>query len=326
MSYAQALQDQISTYISFIKMLLFNSVVAFLTAYGLTNGFFHVFRKINRILWKRGTEAEEREEEIEYQRRRQTLNEWSHADVERRKEDEKRHDEDEVCRSASTLRRRIRLRVVEEENIANSAKRLAQEEEFERLSQKLAKTRDKEEQLQSERKKLSKRIARKTEELEELKYERQRLLQKIEAMAAFHEQSWEGKLKEAVRKDEEELKRNQEILGKGNERSVALENQEMAAFYEQSWEGMLKAAARKDEEEELKRNKEILDRGNERRVALEKQRRTAAENQENAAKEERRQEPEVDYGRNAYDREELQFETSDTEQDLELGLNSIAII
>lgn len=101
---------------------------------------------------------------------------------------------------------------VEEEKIAKLAKRLAQEVELERLSQKLADKRDEEEQLQFEHKKLSRRIARTREDQDELKHEQKRLSQKIETMTVFQGQSWEERLKKAARKvDEEELKRNIEI-------------------------------------------------------------------------------------------------------------------
>ncbi|MCJ1269104.1 hypothetical protein MMC22_008993 [Lobaria immixta] len=228
MSYFQSLVDLISICIWCVKIILLNFLVAFLIHYVLTNGF-QVFRGISGFLWKRRTDAKEKAEQLEWLHRKQLLYDFSQHEVERRKE------EDEVCRSAEILRRRIRSREAEEENIAKRAKlaeRLAQEEELEWLSQKLAKKRDEEEQLQLARQKLSRDIARKREEQEELKYERERLLQKMAMIAIFHEQSWEEKLKEAVRKqeEEEELRCKKEILARGNERRMALEEQRRTAI------------------------------------------------------------------------------------------------
>lgn len=234
MSYFQSLVDLISICIWCVKIILLNFLVAFLTHYVLTNGF-QVFRAISGFLWKRRTDAEEKAEQLEWLRRKQLLYGFSQHEVERRKEEDERHEGDEVCRSAEILRRRIRSREAEEENIAKRAKlaeRLAQEEELEWLSQKLAIKRDEEEQLQLARQKLSRDIARKREEQEELKYERERILQKMAMIAIFHEQSWEEKQKEAVRRqeEEEELRCKKEILARGNERRMALEEQRRTAI------------------------------------------------------------------------------------------------
>ena len=273
MNYFQTLVDLISTCASYVKIVLIYFLIALLT-YALKNHF-EVLRRINRFLWKRGTDAEKKAEQLEWLQREQFLREWGQQEVERRKEEEKRYKEDEISQSAEALQRRIRSREVEEENKIKLAKCLAKEQELEELYQKLAQNRDEEQHLQSQQEKVSRRIARKREEQEELKHEQKRLSQQIKTMAVFPEQS-------------------------------------------QSWEQQLKEAVRK--EETLKRNKEILARGNERRVALEEQRRTAMKNESRiiTAEEESTKSMETDY---TVDRGSPQIELSDTELDLELGLD-----
>ncbi|MCJ1426417.1 Ankyrin repeat domain-containing protein 26 [Sticta canariensis] len=271
MNYFQTLVDRVSTCASYVKIVLKYFLIALLT-YALKNHF-QVLRGINRFLWKRGTDAEEKAEQLERLLREQVLREWGQQEVERRKEEGKRYREDEIGQSAEALRRRIRSREVEEENKTRLAKCLAKEQELEEVYQKLAQNKDEEQHLQFQQEKLSRRIARKRQEQEELKHEQRRLSQNIKAMAVFSEQpqSWEEQLKEAVRR-----------------------------------------------EETLKHNKEIL--ANERGVALEEQRRTAMKNERKLtrAEEESTKSTETDY---TVDRGSSQFELSDTELDLELGLD-----
>ena len=214
MNYFQALVDHISTY---IKLILLNFLVAFLTWYALTNGL-QLYRGISRFLWKRGTDAEEAENRLDFLRRQQFLYEWSQQEVRNRKEKERGHNEVEIYRSAETLGG------MEEEN--RVAERRALKDQLKRLSQKMAEQRDEEEQLQFEQQKLSRRIARKREDQEELRHDQKRLSHKMEMMAVFHGRSWEVQSKEAMRKEkEEELQRNKEIPTSGNERRMALEVQ-----------------------------------------------------------------------------------------------------
>ena len=282
MHYFQTLVDRVSTCVSYVKIILIILIyllIAFLTCYALKNHF-QILRGLNQFLWKRGADAEERAEQLEWPRPELLLREWGQQELGRRNEEEKRYKADEISRSAEALRRRITSRELEEEKQAKLAECLAKEQELDRLSQRLAQNRDEEQQLQFENEKIRRRIARRREEQEELTYEQRRLSHKIETMAHFpfpeQSQSWEQQLKEAVRK-----------------------------------------------EEELKRNKEILARGTERRVALEKQRRAAIEIERSiAAGEERRNIMETEY---FSDRDNTQFEPSDTELDLELGLDCATI-
>ncbi|MCJ1429378.1 hypothetical protein MMC29_007292 [Sticta canariensis] len=277
MHYFQTLVDRVSTCVSYVKIILIYLLIAFLTCCALKNHL-PILRGLDRFLWKRGADAEERAEQFEWPCPELLLREWGQQELGRRNEEEKRYKADEIGRSAEGLRRRIRSREVEEEKQAKLAECLAKEQELDRLSQRLAQNRDEEQQLQFENEKICRRIARRREEQEELKYEQRRLSHKIETMAHFPEQS-------------------------------------------QSREEQLQEAVRK--EEELQRNKEILARGNERRVALEKQRRAAIEIERSmVAGEERRNVMETEY---FSDRDNARFEPSDTELDLELGLDCTTI-
>lgn len=204
MNYVQTLVDHISTCISYAKTISLNILVGSLIWYALTNSF-PVIRSINRFLWKRGTDAEEREEQLEWQRRNCLLQEWSRQEA------------------AETLQRYVRSREMEEDNLAKLGKRLAQQEELERLSQKLANKREEGEQLRIKQEKLSRKIARKREEQEDLRYELERLSQNPQKMAVSHKQSPEDHLKD------EELQRNKDILAKGNEEMTALEEKRRTA-------------------------------------------------------------------------------------------------
>lgn len=221
MNYIQTLVHCISSY---VKIVSLNFLVAFLTWYALTNGL-QVFCRINRFLWNRESDTE-REQQLKWLRRKQLLYEWSQQEVERCKEDE-------ICRSASTLRRRIRSCEEREEKLA---KRLVQVVELEQLSQEMAKKSKEEEQLRFEQERLSKKIARRREEQEELKHKQERMSQNIEKMAGFNEQSWAEQLREALRKEEEEkLKRNREILARGNERRIAAEEERRKTIAAEYW-------------------------------------------------------------------------------------------
>lgn len=295
MKYFQALVDHISTY---IKLILLNFLVAFLTWYALTNGL-QLYRGISRFLWKRGTDAEEEADRLDSLRRQQFLYEWSQQEVRRRKEEERGHNEVDIYRSAETLRG------MEKEN--RLAERRALEDELERLSQKMAEQRDEEEQLQFEQQKLSRRIARKREDQEELKDDQKRLSHKMEMMAVFHGRSWDVQSKEAMRKEEEELQRNKEILARGNERRMALEEQGRTAI-------------------ENERIKEAQEERRKWSKALEEQRGTAIENERTKeAQEERRKVMEAEYRWDGLDWEGPEFGPDD-EQDLELGLDGVRTV
>ena len=277
MNYFQTLVGRVSTCISYVKIILIYFLIAFLTCYALKKHF-QILLGIDPFLWERGADAKERAEQLEWLRRELLVREWGQQELERRNEGEKRYEADEIDRSAEALRRRIRSREVEEKRKAKLAEHLAKEQELDRLSQRLAQNRDEEQKLRLEHEKIGRRIARRREEQEELKYEQKRLLHQIETMADFSEQS-------------------------------------------SSCEEQLQGAVRK--QEELKRNKEILARGNERRVALEEQRRAAIEiERSTGAGEERRNVVETEY---FSDRDNAPSEPSDTELDLELGLDSATV-
>lgn len=169
------------------------------------------------------------------------------------------------------------------------------EEREEHLTAKSAKRLAQEVELEQ----LSQKLAEKRDEEEQLQFEHQKLSRRIAR----------------TREDQEELKHEQKRLSQ----KIGT----MTVFQGQSWEERLKEAARKVEEEELKRNKEILARGNEIRMALEEQRRTALENERIAAKEGSRKGMEAEYKWDESDWEGSGFEPSDTEQDLELGFDSV---
>ncbi|MCJ1468138.1 Leucine-rich repeat and IQ domain-containing protein 1 [Pseudocyphellaria aurata] len=202
MDYFQTLVDHIATCISYAKTICLNILISSLIWYALTNDF-PTIRRINQFLWKRGTDAEEREEQLEWQRRTHLLQEWSRQEP------------------AETLRRQIRSREMVEDNIAQL---LTQQKALELLSQKLAKKKDEEDKLRIKQEKLSRKIARKREEQEELRYELERLFHNPETTAVFRRQSSEDRL------NDEELQRYKKILARGNESRTALEEERRKAI------------------------------------------------------------------------------------------------
>lgn len=133
---------------------------------------------VYRFLWKRGTDAEERAEQLEWLCRELLLREWGQQELGRRNEEEKRYKADEIGRSAEALRRRIRSREVEEENEAKLAECLVRNRSSTGFPKYWPKIEMRNKQLQFEHEKISRRIARRREEQEELKYEQRRLSQK----------------------------------------------------------------------------------------------------------------------------------------------------